>query len=255
MDSGLYFAFIGSRAAARSSELIEVSEMSLSEKLDQRWRRTQEDNPELARAYEALIEKLVASRVTAGSLKAGDSMPDFELPSADGRFIASCDLLARGPLVLSFFRGGWCPYCTLELRALQAALPEIETRGASLAAVTADTGAALAAAKRENALGYDVLSDADHGLGLTFGVVFRVPDAIRDLYQRLGIDLDRRHGNKHGAWLLPIPATYIIDRRGVIRHAALDPDFRRRMEPAEIIRRLGELSVEQGSGGDRELAG
>src|SRR6266849_5707608 len=159
----------------------------------------------------------------------------------------------RSPLVVSFFRGGWCPFCTTELTALQQTVPDIEVRGATLVAITPDTGAALAAAKRDNALAYEVLSDLDFGVGLQFGVVFRVPDAIRDLYRRLDLDLGARHGNAHDVWLLPIPATYIVDRRGVVRYAEIDCDFRRRMEPAAIVRVLDELRAEGRSGGDGKL--
>lgn len=215
--------------------------MALQDELDEQWRRTRERLPKVRDAYERLVRDLAQSGLVDGARKAGEEMPDFELPSVEGRLLGLSELLARGPLVMSFFRGGWCPYCTLELKALQRALPEIERLGATLAAITPDTGAALADAKRKNALAYEVLSDVDNGLGLTLGIIFRVPEAIRTLYRELGIDLGARHGTSDDAWLLPLPATYIVDRAGIIRHAELEPDFKRRMEPKEIIRVLGEL--------------
>lgn len=215
--------------------------MSLRDKLEEQWQRMRKRSPDVAQAYDALVEALVASGLTESSIKAGERMPDFDLPNVEGRFVSSHALLEHGPLVVSFFRGGWCPFCRTELTALQQAAPDIVARGASLVAITPDTGAALAAAKRENALGYEVLSDLDLGLGLQFGLVFRVPDAIRDLYRRLNIDLGARHGNAHGVWLLPIPATYIVDRTGMVRVATVDGDFRQRMEPAAIVRALDEL--------------
>jgi peroxiredoxin len=223
--------------------------MSLRDKLDEQWRRLRQRSPDVAQAYDALVEALAASRITEGSLKAGERMPDFDLPNVEGHFIASQALLGRGPLVVSFFRGGWCPFCTTELAALRQAAPDIAARGASLVAITPDTGTSLAAAKRNNALGYEVLSDLDFGLALQFGLVFRVPDAIRDLYRRLDLDLGARHGNAHDAWLLPIPATYIVDREGMVRHAEVDCDFRRRMEPAAILGMLDSLRAEGRSGG------
>ena len=228
--------------------------MSLRDRLDERWQRTRKRSPETAQAYDALVETLAASGLTEASLKPGARMPDFDLPNVEGRFVASRALLERGPLVVSFFRGGWCPFCTTELTALQQALPEIEARGATLVAITPDTGAALASAKRDNALGYEVLSDLDFGLGLQFGLVYRVPDRIRELYRGFDIDLGARHGSAHDeAWLLPIPATYIVDRRGIVRFAEVDCDFRRRMEPAAIIRALDELAAAERSGGDGEV--
>lgn len=223
--------------------------MSLRDKLDEQWQRVRKRSPDIARAYDALVQTLVASGLTESSLKPGERMPDFDLPNVEGRFVSSQALLEHGPLVVSFFRGGWCPFCTTELRALQQAVPDIVARGASLAAITPDTAAALASAKRDNALGYEVLSDLDLGLGLQFGLVFRVPDAIRDLYRRINLDLGARHGNAHDVWLLPIPATYIVDRSGMVRFAEVDCDFRRRMEPAQIVRALDELRAEERSGG------
>ncbi|MGO8920401.1 MAG: peroxiredoxin-like family protein [Stellaceae bacterium] len=219
--------------------------MALQEQLDEEWRRMQERSPETRVAYEALVRDLARSGLGAEARKAGDTLPDFELPTVEGRLVSAAELLARGPLVVSFFRGGWCPYCTLELAALQQALPEIERLGATLVAITPDTGAAFAAAKRQNGLAYEVLSDVDNGLGLTLGIVFRVPEAIGAQYRRLGVDLGARHGTSDDAWLLPLPATYIVDRAGIIRHAELDPDFKHRMEPAQIIRVLGDLVANQ----------
>jgi peroxiredoxin len=137
---------------------------------------------------------------------------------------------------------------------LQEVLPDIEARGASAVAITPDTGAAFAAVKRDNRLDFDILSDLDFGLALLFGIVFKLPDAIRDLYLQLGIDLGARHGNRH-AWLLPIPATYIVDRQGIITHANVDPDFRRRMEPSEILKVLDRIRPDPGSRGDLRRVG
>lgn len=213
--------------------------MTLSEKLSSWWDGTRERAPEVWDAYIEFVRELKAADVTRSALRRGDPMPDFTLPDVEGRLITARELIGGGPLVLSFFRGGWCPYCSMELQALQAIWPEIRRRGGALAAITPDTGASFAADKRANRLDYEVLSDVDNGVALLFGLVFRVPAHIRALWLRLGIDLGARHGNRGKAWLLPVPATYIVDRRGIIRHADIDTDFRRRMEPAEILRRLG----------------
>src|SRR5262245_43042154 len=140
--------------------------MSLRERLDEQWRQTRSED--IRRGYEALVTQLAASGMTEASLKAGDNIPEFELPSVEGRLVRSEELLGRGPLVLSFFRGGWCPYCALELEALQEALPDIEAREASAVAITPDTGANFAAVKRDNRINFDVLSDLDCGLALLF---------------------------------------------------------------------------------------
>jgi peroxiredoxin len=222
--------------------------VSLKERLESVSRHVAGHLPrDLLQALEDLILRLKASDVTAASLKAGERLPDFLLPSTDGRLVALQELLARGPLVVSFFRGAWCAYCTEELQALEAAWPEIARLGASLVAVTPDTGGAIAAAKRDNRLSFPVLSDADNGFALACGLVYRVPDALRRPFEQLGVDLAVRHGND--AWLLPIPATYVVDRGGVIRHAEVDPDFRRRMEPDEIIVVLRRLAAAPAASG------
>jgi peroxiredoxin len=208
--------------------------LSLADRLEQakrEWRSRV--TPQLADALEALVRHLKTSELTAASLKANDPMPDFELPNSDGRIISSRELMERGPLVVSYFRGDWCPFCVLELRALEEALPRINELGATVVAITPDTGTALASTKRKNQLSYQVLSDADNGIALRLGLVFRLPDVIQKLFLEIGVDLPTRHGND--AWFLPIPATYIIDRRGIIRHAELDPDYTHRMEPNAII--------------------
>lgn len=220
--------------------------MSLREKLESLWRSSPERvGPDVHRLFETFLAELSASGVTQSSLKAGDRIPAFMLPDAEGRLVSSTELLERGPLVVSFFRGDWCPYCSLELQALQEALPEIEAAGAALVAITPDTGAVFHRPARRYGLRYHVLSDADNGVGLQFGVVYRVPDNLRAAYLKLGLDLESRHGNV--AWFLPIPATYIVDCAGVIVHAELDCDFSHRMEPADIIARLKALN-EAGSG-------
>jgi len=213
------------------------------EKIKQEWRSRL--TPELSDALEACVRKLEVSQLTAASLQAGDLIPDFELPNTEGRIVSSQELLQRGPVVVSYFRGDWCPYCVVELRALEAALPQIEQLDATLVAITPDTGAALASAKHKNKLSYQVLSDADNGLALKFGLVFRLPETLHKSFLKMGIDLPSRHGND--AWFLPIPATYVVDRAGIIRHAELDPDYSRRMEPKAIIELLQKLAAEGGS--------
>ena len=142
--------------------------------------------------------------------------------------------------MVSFFRGDWCPYCTAELHAYQAALPEFRRIGAQLVAVTPDTRAAFVSAKRRHNLAYQILSDVDYGLALACGILFRLPEPLRVMYREAGIDLAERHGTS--GCFLPFPATYIIDRTGVVRHAEIDPDFRRRMEPAQVLEILKGLA-------------
>jgi peroxiredoxin len=209
--------------------------MSLEDELSKIRAAAKEDAP-LQAAYEDFLSRLDRAETGARALKPGDAIPAFLLPDAEGRLVASDDLLARGSLVINFFRGNWCPYCRQTLKALEAALPEIEAAGGQLVALTPDTGHHLADAKRVQRLSYEILSDVDGMVGLQFGVLFRAPAAYREVLAGYGIDLAERHGNESG--FIPLPATFIVDRGGIVRYAFVDIDFTRRAEPAAVVAAL-----------------
>lgn len=190
-------------------------------------------------AYEAMLAELRQSGFLDHALRAGQPFPDFLLPDAEGRLVARDDLLARGPLVVTFFRGTWCPYCAITLDALEAALARIAARGATLAAVTPETGGRALEAKRRHRAHYAVLADVDQGLGLACGVVFRAPERYRARLRGRGVDLAERQG--HAGWFLPVPATFVVDRGGMVRWAFLDVDFTRRAEPDDVLAALAAL--------------
>jgi peroxiredoxin len=209
---------------------------SLKDKLD----ALRHKSPVWKARYDKLVAGLIAAGVGEDALKPGDPCPPFVLANAEGRLVASSDLLAKGPLVLSFYRGKWCPYCVTELEALREATTEIAALGATLVAVTAeDCGGALAA-KRERGFAFEILCDPDNGLGLAFGLVFRLSKDIRDGYGEAGINFPTIYGNR--SWFLPIPATYVVDTGGIIRHAYVNPDFRERLDPEDILAVLKTLA-------------
>jgi peroxiredoxin len=173
-------------------------------------------------------------------LRAGMPMPDFVLPNAEGELVFSDDLLARGPLVVCFFRGAWCPFCNATLAALQEVLPAIVAAGATLVALTPDSFGHAFEIKRTLGLGFEVLTDLGSATGLRFGAVYRVPQAYCAALLRFGIDLEQRHGDD--AWLLPLPATFVVGRDGILRHAHASGDVTDRTEPAAILRLLRDLA-------------
>lgn len=187
-------------------------------------------------SYNHLVGWLRDTDVASHALKVGDTAPDFLLPDADGRLHSSEQMRRSGPIVLSFFRGGWCPFCAAELCALQASKEEFESVGATLAVVTPETRNFPRQLKRKLGLDLKLLSDVDYGVAVSYGVLFRVPDETKAHYSGLGFDFGARHGSP--VWMLPIPATYIIGTEGRIRSAFVEPDFTIREEPAQILESL-----------------
>lgn len=175
------------------------------------------------------------------AISEGQTFPDFVLPSVEGRLVSLGSLLVRGPVVVSFFRGEWCPFCQLMLTALADALPDIKAAGASLLALTPETGECALSMKPSEMDNFEVLCDVDCGVGLAAGVIFRLPKLYRARLEASGVDLLERHGN--AAWFLPVPATFIVAQDGVIAWRFLDADYTHRAEPADIIKALHNLAA------------
>ena len=191
-----------------------------------------EQNPEAEKAYERLVAQL--SKVEAGknAPAIGDKLPPFLLPDEDGHLIASESLLADGPLVVSFNRGNWCPFCWLELSALQDVYTAICEAGGSVVSITPEVATFSRRLKNRLGLAFPVLTDMDNGYALELGLAIALTDEVRGLYVRSGIDLGAFQRND--AWMLPLPATLVVGRDGIVRHAYVNEDFRQRIEPSEI---------------------
>jgi peroxiredoxin len=190
-------------------------------------------------SYEEMVAELSRTGFAEHALGVGDVFPDFLLPSAEGRLVSLARARAAGPVVISFFRGEWCPFCRLMLAALAAALPEIEAAGGTLLALTPETGGLPLTMKTYHQARFEVLSDVDFGIGLTAGVVFKVPKLYRERLIASKLDVPDRHGT--GGWYLPVPATYILRPDGVIAWRFLDVDFSHRPEPEDIIEALAAM--------------
>ena len=189
--------------------------------------------------------ELTASSILQRALKAGAEAPDFRLPNAHGRLVGLAELLENGPVVLSFYRGAWCSYCCLELRALQEALPTISKAGATLVAVSPQTPSESLFTVVRNGLTFLLLSDAGSATAKAFGIAFELAEPLRPMYAQFGHALPDKNGDE--SWILPLPATYVIDTDGTIALAHVDLDYRNRLEPAEIIRALQALAKRRSS--------
>ena len=183
--------------------------------------------------------ELIASGQAQRARKAGDAAPDFILKDPDGKPVASRDLLAKGPLVVSFYRGVWCPYCNLELQALQDTLPEITGRGASLIAISPQTAPNSRKSERDNKLSFPILSDVRSEVADAFGIRFALSGELVALYKSFKNDLPVF--NDDPSWVLPMPARYVIGRDGVIAYAEVNPDYTHRPDPSELLPVLDRL--------------
>lgn len=185
------------------------------------------------------LQNLVAAGIAEKSIKQGSNFPDFDLPNADNATRSLKTLLSKGPLAVSFYRGAWCPYCNLEINALQSRLPDITAAGGQLVAISPQTPDKSVDQVSNSKLTFEVLSDIDNKLAKECGLVFTLPESLRPIYCAWEIDIPDHNGND--SFELPIPATYIIDTDGKIRYVFAEMDYTKRLEPDIIIEQLKRL--------------
>jgi peroxiredoxin len=170
----------------------------------------------------------------APGLSVGDEAPDFELPDATGRQVRLSDLLRDGPVVLSFYRGDWCPYCNLTLRTWQGRLDDLTSTGSQFVAVTPQRPSNALSLTEKHQLAFPVLSDETQDVIRAYKLHFDLPAPLKDLYGNAwGLDLTQQ--NADGSWSLPVPGTFVVDRDRKIRFAFASADYRVRAEPDDVL--------------------
>jgi peroxiredoxin len=194
--------------------------------------------PERLRVYEQGIEEIRKSGAAEKALKVGDRAPDFTLPGATGKEVRLSELLSRGPVVVTWYRGAWCPYCNVALRGLQKTLPEIRAAGASLVAISPQTPDSSLSTAEKNHLEFEVLSDRGNKVAHAYGVAYKIPKVVAD-GMKGRLDLSKYNGDESSE--LPLGVTYVIDRGGIIRYAFVDSDYRKRAEPSDVMAALRAL--------------
>ncbi len=190
-------------------------------------------SPDVVETMSKATADLASSGIVDNSLKVGEKAPDFELPDPTGKRVKLSALLANGPVVLNFYRGEWCPYCNLEIRALQQLLPEFQQAGAQVVAISPELPNNSLTMQEKHELSFPVLSDVGNGVARDYGLVFSLDASLRPLYQGFGIDIPAHNGDE--SYDLPVPATYVVDATGTVRYAYANADYTLRAEPAEVL--------------------
>lgn len=181
----------------------------------------------------ASTEKLKEQKLSEGALKVGAKLPPFALTDPNGNTVKSEDLLAKGKIILTFYRGGWCPYCNLELKALQDHYQEFEQLNALLVAISPETPDNSLTTAEKNDLKFPVLSDIGNEYAKKLGLVFKMPTDLQDVYSGFGLDVAKHNGNKD--FELPMPATFIVEKDGTVLKAFVPEDYTERLDPADIL--------------------
>ena len=216
--------------------------MSLQDKLDAFKTQFKSQAPEAAfNALTKSTQELIESGQAERAIKAGDAAPDFTLNDQDGNAVARADLLAKGPLVVSFYRGVWCPYCNIELKALEEAVGDIRARGASLVAVSMQGASDSRKSQRDNSLSFPILTDNAGELADQFGIRWSLQDYVIPFHAGFGVELPKIHGD--GQWNLPMPARYVIDTDGTVAYAEVNPEYTRRPDPSDLFPVLDKLAA------------
>ncbi len=181
-------------------------------------------------------QEIIATGIEGSAIKTGDSAPDFTLKNHKGETVTLSERLQQGPVVVIFYRGGWCPYCNMELYAYEQEMDKLKALGASLIAITPETPDNSLKTVEKNGVSYDVLSDTGFVASDAFGLTFTFPEALMQVYSGFGLNVPEVNGDD--AWRLPIPAAYVIDQSGKVILHHVDVNYTERLDPLDVIKAL-----------------
>ena len=186
----------------------------------------------MAQATQTLSESGIVEKAP----KVGDKLKEFTLLNSSNEKVSLSELTAKGSVIVTFYRGGWCPYCNLELAAYQGLLPEIAAAGATLVAITPELPDESLSTVEKNALKFQVLTDVNAAYARELNLVFSLAEELRPIYLSFGIDIEKHNGT--GQFGLPLAATFVIDQSATIVSAFVDADYTKRQEPSEVVKAL-----------------
>ncbi len=216
--------------------------MSLNAQLTKmKQERTAKRAPAAQKLLDEEAKRVAQLGLVNNSLTVGHKAPTFTLTNTLGKHITSSDLLVKGPVVISFYRGAWCPYCNVELNALQKTLPQIQAAGGQLVAISPNLPDKSLSSVEKHNLTFEVLSDVDNKVARQFGLVFSLGEDLRPMFKKVGFDVPAHDGND--TWEIPVPATYIVNSEGTIIYSFVNVDYTQRAEPEEIVQILQSENV------------
>jgi peroxiredoxin len=209
---------------------------SLGERLDSFARTVRTLSPPFADAVDRLVTRLQKSGAGQNAPQVGEPMPPFHLPDEAGRVVSLDRLLSKGPVAVTFHRGHWCPYCRLNTKALAQAQTKIESNGGQIVAIMPDRQQFAEKFKTESQAWFPILTDMDNGYALSLNLVIWIGTEMERMIASAGRDIPSYQGNN--AWMLPIPATFVVGMDGRIKARFVDPDYRKRMEVEALLTAL-----------------
>lgn len=192
--------------------------------------------------YTAITESrtnFINSFNTYAAIQVGDTLPEFSLSDAVGNQRSSGELLSKGPLLITFYRGEWCPFCNIILTNFQRTLPDIQAKGVTFVAISPELPNQSLSTTEKHDLQFPVLSDVGNQLAKKLGILFEHPDSLRPVFDKLGHNLKGRNGDD--SFIVPVPATILVGKDGKVKNTYINPDYTKRVEPQEVLKWLGEL--------------
>ena len=214
---------------------------TLRDQTDSKIAEGRKANPDFMKGVDDIINKAESFKQGGNAIKVGEKAPNFELPNPENKTITLATLLNDGPVVITFYRGSWCPYCNLQLRAIQAQLTDINALGATLVAICQEVPDGSMTKNEISQMDFIVLSDQDAKTAKAYGVAWEVPEFLME-HMRVDRHLDLEKINNGNSNILPIPATFVLGSDGIVKWSYVNVDYRTRSEPEEIIKALKNLS-------------
>lgn len=215
---------------------------TLKEQTDEKVAMGRKANPDFMKSVDEVVNTAREFQEGKNAVKIDTKAPNFELPNAQNKIISLESLVKEGPVVVTFYRGSWCPYCNIQLKAMQSRLADIHALGAKLVAISPQVPDDSLSKDDISKMDFIVLSDQNASVASQYGVAWKIPEFLTD-HMKVDRGLDLESINNGNADILPIPATYVIGKDGIITWRQLDVDYRTRAEPEDIIDALKKLNI------------